>query len=85
MLDFWLAVVGIGFIGFLNLTVSFSLTFFIAIKSKNTKTLQKKAIYLSVLKRLKQEPLSFILPRKSKASDHTNENSRDGDSQNPAR
>ncbi len=65
MQEFWLALVGIGFIGSLNVGVSFSLAFFVAIRSRNIKSIQRKAIYISILSRLKKEPLSFIFPRES--------------------
>ncbi len=80
MKEFWFAFVGIGLIGLLNVGVSFALAFFVAVKSRNTKALQRRAIYLSVLMRLRREPLSFIFPKNSNASNHADKDRSNGNS-----
>jgi site-specific recombinase len=62
MWDFWLSVVGLAVVAALNLGVSFSLAFWVALKSRNLSGVKKRQIYLSVLKRFKQQPKSFFYP-----------------------
>jgi site-specific recombinase len=62
--DFWLSVLGLVVIGFLNVGVSFSLAFLVALRSRNLQGAKRRQIYLSVLKRFKQAPLSFFIPPK---------------------
>src|SRR5690606_36340248 len=60
---FWLAVAGIPVIAFFNVTVSFFLALFTAIKSRNIKSIQRGHIYRAVWQRFKGRPLSFIYPK----------------------
>lgn len=64
--DFWLAVAGIGLIGFLNLGVSFALALLTAIKSRNIKSIQRDSIYKALWNRFKKKPLSFFYPMENK-------------------
>ncbi len=59
---FWLAVLGICGIGLMNLTVSFSLAMFVAIRARGIQSPERHAIYQSLWQRLREEPLSFVLP-----------------------
>jgi site-specific recombinase len=59
---FWLGVVGIAVIGLMNLTVSFSLAMFVAIKAREIEAPERHAIYRALGGRLRRKPLSFILP-----------------------
>lgn len=59
---FWRAIMGIFFIGVFNVGVSFSLAMMVAIKGRNIKAPQRKAIKSAVWKRFRQHPLSFFLP-----------------------
>ncbi len=65
--DFWLSVVGLAVVAALNLGVSFSLAFWVALKSRNLSGVKKRQIYLAVLKRVRQAPLSFFFPPKAAA------------------
>ena len=59
---FWLAVLGIMGIGFMNLTISFSLALFVAIRARDVGSPETRAILKTVFRRLLRKPLSFILP-----------------------
>jgi site-specific recombinase len=59
---FWRAVIGIFFIGFMNVTVSFSFAFAIAIKACNINTSERKTIRRALRKRFFSNPLSFFFP-----------------------
>lgn len=59
---FWLAVMGIAGIGFMNVAVSFSLAIWVAIRARDIQAPERYAIYGSLWQRLRQQPLSFILP-----------------------
>jgi site-specific recombinase len=59
---FWLAVSGIAGIGFMNVTVSFSLAMLVAIRARGIQSPERHAIYQSLLRRLVRQPLSFALP-----------------------
>ena len=59
---FWLALLGIAGIGFMNVTVSFSLAMFVAIRARGIQSPERHAIYQSLLRRLRRQPLSFALP-----------------------
>jgi site-specific recombinase len=59
---FWLAVAGIAGIGFMNVTVSFSLAMMVAIRAREIQSPERRAIYRSLLLRLWRQPLSFVLP-----------------------
>ena len=59
---FWLAVLGIVGIGFMNVAVSFALAIFVAIRARGVQSPERQAIYRSLLQRARQQPFSFILP-----------------------
>lgn len=61
-IDFLRAATGILMIGSLNLTVSFTLSLFVAFRAKKISSHKKILIYRSVLKRLYRKPLSFFIP-----------------------
>jgi site-specific recombinase len=63
--DFWFAVVGILVCGFLNVTVAFSMSMFIAIRARRVKTPQRRQIYKAVVARIKKQPLSLFYPKNS--------------------
>jgi site-specific recombinase len=59
---FWLAVAGIGVIGFLNLTVSFGLAMWVAIRSTGAGAVSRRRLRRAVLGRLLSRPRDFLLP-----------------------
>jgi site-specific recombinase len=59
---FWLAVAGIGVIGFLNLTVSFGLAMWVAIRSTGAGAVSRRRLRRAVLARLLSRPRDFLLP-----------------------
>ena len=59
---FWRAVVGVLGIGFFNVTVSFGMAFWVAVKARAVNPPQRRAIRRAVMRRLLKEPLSFLLP-----------------------
>ncbi|WP_413290737.1 site-specific recombinase [Bdellovibrio sp. HCB337] len=61
--DFWFAVFGILICGFLNVSVAFSMSMFIAIRARKVKTPQRKQIYKAVVMRLKKQPMSLFYPK----------------------
>ena len=62
-LKVWLAsAVGILGIGMLNLLVSFGLALFVATRARNVHAPERGLLRWAVLRRLRQEPFSFILP-----------------------
>jgi site-specific recombinase len=56
------AVVGVLGIGFFNVTVSFGMAFWVAVKARAVNPPQRRAIRRAVMRRLLKEPLSFLLP-----------------------
>ncbi len=58
--EFWRAVVGIFFIGALNVGVSFGLALLVAIKARGVNPPQRRAIRRAVRKRFFSSPLSFF-------------------------
>jgi site-specific recombinase len=64
MWPFYSAIIGIAFIGLLNLSVSFALAFFVAIRSRNIRGDKKREIYQAILTRFSQQPLRFFLAPK---------------------
>ena len=62
--DFWLAIVGIASMGVLNISVSFAMAMIVAIRARNVHAPERGLIYFAVWKRLKAQPLSFLLPPK---------------------
>jgi site-specific recombinase len=62
-LKVWLAtIVGILGIGVFNVLVSFSLALLVAIRARNVRSPERGLLYRAIVRRLFQEPLSFILP-----------------------
>jgi len=59
---FWLAVLGILAIGVMNVTVSFALAMFVAIRARAVRSPERHAIYSAILKRFVHHPLSFMFP-----------------------
>ena len=64
---FWLACVGIAVIGFLNLTVSFSLALMVAIRATRPRGLSRRRVYRAVLARLFASARDFLLPPRQRA------------------
>lgn len=63
--EFWSAVLGVIAIGLINVSVSFSLSVWVAIRAREINTPQKRALRHAVFQRLRQEPLSFFWPSSS--------------------
>ena len=59
---FWWAALGVLFIGFTNLLVSFSLALVVAMKAKKVRSIQRNLILNLIWVRFKTSPLSFIYP-----------------------
>ncbi|QLY24060.1 site-specific recombinase [Bdellovibrio sp. KM01] len=59
---FWRAVMGVLCIGFFNVSVSFAMAFWVAIKARGVTPPTRRAIRKAVFRRLLNHPLSFILP-----------------------
>jgi site-specific recombinase len=62
MTEFWLAVIGIAGIGFMNVVVSFTLALMLAIRARGIQSPERRAIYEALWQRLRRQPFSFILP-----------------------
>ncbi len=62
---FWWCVAGIAVTGVLNLTVSFSLAFTVALRSRGVRVQERARIAAALRRRLRVQPLSFLLPPKS--------------------
>jgi site-specific recombinase len=60
--EFWRAVIGVFFIGSLNVGVSFGLALWVAVRARSVNTPQKRAIRRAVFRRLRRHPLTFFLP-----------------------
>lgn len=60
--EFWSAALGVITIGILNVTVSFSLSMWVAIRARGINTSQRKAMRSAIFTRLRQRPLSFFWP-----------------------
>jgi site-specific recombinase len=67
MWPFYSALIGILFIGLLNVSVSFTMAFFVAIRSRNIRGGKKREIYQAILYRFRTNPLRFLIPPKEKA------------------
>ncbi len=61
----WWCVAGIAATGALNLSVSFTLAFMVALRSRGIKLGDRSRIYRAIRQRLRQEPLSFLRPPRS--------------------
>jgi site-specific recombinase len=57
-----LAIGGIAAIGCLNLAVSFSLAMLVAIRARGVQSMERRALYIAVIKRLALRPFSFFFP-----------------------
>jgi len=62
---FWWCVGGIAVTGVLNLTVSFSLAFLVALRSRGVRVQERARIGAALRRRLRAQPLSFVLPPKA--------------------
>ncbi|MBK8321974.1 MAG: recombinase [Betaproteobacteria bacterium] len=61
---FWMAVAGIAVIGALNVGVSFALALNVAIGARESPGVGRRAIYRAILRRMSEDPKSFLFPRK---------------------
>ncbi|HOY36889.1 MAG TPA: site-specific recombinase [Piscinibacter sp.] len=64
---FWWCVAGIAVTGVLNLTVSFVLAFKVALRSRGIRLADRSRIYRAIRARMRQAPVSFVLPPKDSA------------------
>ena len=64
---FWWCVGGIAITGVLNLTVSFTLAFRVALRSRGVKLQDRRRIGAALGRRLRSQPLSFVLPPRTEA------------------
>ena len=62
---FWWCVVGVAATGLLNVGVSFSLAFKVALNSRGVRARERKRIGDALRRRLRTAPMSFVLPPKS--------------------
>ncbi len=58
----WLAVAGIALMGLLNVAVSFALAFHMALRSRNLRRVDRRALSAAVRARILRHPLSLIVP-----------------------
>jgi site-specific recombinase len=65
---FWGAVVGIGVIGFINLTVSFGLALGVAIRSTGRGAVSRRRLRRAVFARVRTAPLDFLAPPRHAAA-----------------
>lgn len=59
---FWRCIAGLMAVGFINIFVSFSMAFFVAVRAKKISARKRRLIYRSVWKRFAQKPISFLIP-----------------------
>ena len=59
---FWWCVGGIAITGLLNLSVSFTLAFRVALRSRGVRVQDRRRIGRALGRRLRRQPLSFVLP-----------------------
>jgi len=59
---FWWCVAGIAITGFLNVTVSFTLAFRVALRSRGVRLQDRRRIGRALWLRLRSEPMSFLVP-----------------------
>jgi len=57
-------VAGIAVIGALNVGVSFALALNVAIGARESPGVGRRAIYRAILRRMSEDPKSFLFPRK---------------------
>jgi len=60
--EFWLAFIGIGIIGIMNVGVSFFMALLVALKARRIDPSLRTEVYAEVLRRFKSAPLSFVMP-----------------------
>ncbi|MDO9182933.1 MAG: hypothetical protein Q7U04_11025 [Bacteriovorax sp.] len=60
---FWRSIIGLAAVGFINIFVSFSFAFFVAVRAKKISSIKRRLIYRSVMKRFLSRPASFFIPR----------------------
>jgi len=58
----WLAVAGIVLMGVLNVAVSFALAFYMALRSRNLRRVDRREVVTAVRKRIIRHPLSLLIP-----------------------
>lgn len=61
-----MSMLGIALIGFINFTVSFSLSLFLALRARGIKFNQLDDVFGAIIKKFTESPLSFFFPTKSK-------------------
>jgi site-specific recombinase len=61
----WWAVAAIPFIGLLNVSVSFLFAFRVALRAHDVSNISRNRIYRAIVSRLREAPLSFVLPARS--------------------
>jgi site-specific recombinase len=61
-IEFWLALLGLVAIGFMNVGVGFFMAMLVALKSRRIDSSLRDEVYTGVFRRFKQDPLSFFLP-----------------------
>lgn len=64
MAGFWLGIVGFLMIGFINVLVSFSLAFNMALRSRDLPSLDRRRLYVAVRARLRNNFKSVLFPSK---------------------
>jgi site-specific recombinase len=65
---FWLALLGIASVGFLNVAVSFGLAMWVAIGARDVAASERQAIYQALWQRFCRNPLSFLRPGKDEVT-----------------
>src|SRR5690606_8316045 len=71
--EFWRAVIGIFFIGAMNVGVSFGLALMVAVKARGINPPQRRAIRNALKERFRTNPLGFFLPVGSTVSTRKDE------------
>jgi site-specific recombinase len=69
-LPFWLAVIGTFSVGIINVTVSFGLATWVAIRARGVQSSERRAIYSALFKRAAEQPFSFFLPMGNAGSEN---------------
>ncbi len=64
---FWWCMAGIAVTGLLNLTVSFTLAFRVALRSRGVRGVDRRRIAAALWRRLRSQPASFLWPPKDEA------------------
>ena len=68
-IDFWTffwSIIGIGLIGFINFIISFTLSMFLALRSRNIPLSELHLLNISIFNYFKKAPLNFFFPLKDK-------------------